>query len=157
MRLLATTIAILFVMSLPLGEAQAQKDTASGTRFYKEGEMRVKEWDLFYHDHMDGSAVRLRNMSLDSLPDELVLRLITDSTPAENGRPRKSLFSGSGTHRARRGRIWLLRGFEAPQRARTPLRAYVQTISQTAPDSQRRRHSRIRRQYRTFHRPPSTF
>ena len=80
MRLLATTIAILFVMSLPLGEAQAQKDTASGTRFYKEGEMRVKEWDLFYHDHMDGSAVRLRNMSLDSLPDELVLRLITDST-----------------------------------------------------------------------------
>ncbi|MBP5326348.1 MAG: peptidoglycan DD-metalloendopeptidase family protein [Bacteroidales bacterium] len=80
MRLVATTILLLFVMSLSLGEAQAQKDTVSGIRFYKEGEKRVKVWNLFYHDHMDGSAVRLRNMSLDSLPDEIVLKLIEDTT-----------------------------------------------------------------------------
>ena len=55
--------------------------TATDSVRYYRGEGREPlMWQLFYHDGMDGSKVRLRDLKFDSLPDEVNIKLIKDST-----------------------------------------------------------------------------
>lgn len=53
--------------------------TLDASRFYNGNGDNVLIWQLFYHDNLDGSHVRVRNMPLDSLPDEINIRTLKDS------------------------------------------------------------------------------
>lgn len=57
--------------------ARGQGDSV---RFYSDNGHEPLMWKLFYPDGMDGSRVRLRDLKFDSLPDELTLKLVKDST-----------------------------------------------------------------------------
>ena len=48
--------------------------------FYTGDGSEITMWNLFYRDGLSGSAVRLRPMEFDSLPDEISLRVIRDSS-----------------------------------------------------------------------------
>lgn len=50
-----------------------------GMKHYDGDGSEVMLWQLFYHDGLAGSNVRVRNMPLDSLPDEINIRLVKDS------------------------------------------------------------------------------
>lgn len=59
----------------------AQIDTSkiSDGIYHGDGK-EVPMWRLFYHDNLSGNTVRLRNLPLDSLPDEINIRLLRDSS-----------------------------------------------------------------------------
>lgn len=59
--------------------AQSVQD-AKTPEYYSGNGSDVLMWQLFYNDGMDGHAVRLRDLPLDSLPDEINIRLIKDSS-----------------------------------------------------------------------------
>lgn len=69
-------IVLLFCVVLAC-VAKAQGDSV---RYYKEGGREPLMWQLFYHDGMDGTKVRFRDLKFDSLPDEVNLKLIKDSS-----------------------------------------------------------------------------
>lgn len=74
----------LFLMLLPLLPsstvwAQQQKPDKE-PQFYTGDGSEVLMWRLFYNDNFSSSMVRLRNMPLDSLPDDIMLTLIKDSS-----------------------------------------------------------------------------
>ncbi len=76
-RLLSLTAMMVLLMPL-----QAQKDSGGKKepQFYQGDGSEVLMWRLFYHDNFSGAAVKLRQLSMDSLPDEVNLRLIKDSS-----------------------------------------------------------------------------
>lgn len=59
------------------GEGWGQGDSV---RYYSGNGREPLLWQLFYHDGMDGSKVRLRDLKFDSLPDEVNLKLVKDSS-----------------------------------------------------------------------------
>lgn len=56
---------------------RGQEDT---TRFFPLDGREPTLWHLFYNDGLDGSRVRLRDLAFDSLPDEVILKLVKDSS-----------------------------------------------------------------------------
>lgn len=57
---------------------QESKSVLTGNRYEGDGS-DVLLWQLFYHDNLSNSHVRVRNLPLDSLPDEINIRLVNDS------------------------------------------------------------------------------
>lgn len=76
--LCAALVAVLLLSALPLA---AQRDTTvrKGPEFYNGDGSEVLMWRLFYRDNLAGNLVRPRTLPLDSLPDEVNLRLLKDS------------------------------------------------------------------------------
>lgn len=67
----------MFVLVLCVMVVRAQKDSV---RYYTAESKEPLLWKLFYDDGLDGSRVRLRNLAFDSLPDEVMLKLVKDSS-----------------------------------------------------------------------------
>jgi hypothetical protein len=76
--LAAMAASLLLLAALPLS---AQTDVAErrSAEFYNGDGNEVAMWRLFYRDGLSGTLVRQRNLPLDSLPDEINLRLLKDS------------------------------------------------------------------------------
>ena len=74
-------MALLAFMLLHFLSALGQNDHAakSAPEFYSGDGSEVLMWRLFYNDNMAGNLVRPRMLPLDSLPDEINLRLVNDS------------------------------------------------------------------------------
>lgn len=69
---------LLTVSSIAVGQSDA-----TGSRkpqFYTGDGNDVVMWRLFYNDNMSGNLVRVKSLPLDSLPDEINLRLVKDSS-----------------------------------------------------------------------------
>lgn len=58
----------------------AQPVAKNSPQFYKGDGNDVPMWRLFYNDNMAGNLVRVRPLPLDSLPDEINIRLVKDSS-----------------------------------------------------------------------------
>ena len=72
--------AVVALMTVLLPSATAQEDLVKSQPEYYEGDGReVKLWRFFYDDGFSGDRVRVRALPLDSLPDKIVLNLLTDS------------------------------------------------------------------------------
>lgn len=72
---------VLLMLLLSAVALHAQQNNAKKeSQFYEGDGSEVLLWKLFYHDNLSGSAVKLRQLSMDSLPDEVNLRLIKDSS-----------------------------------------------------------------------------
>ena len=61
-------------------DAMKEGNTKKVPQFFSEGDKSYPLWDIFYHDNLSSSRVRLRALSMDSLPDEVNLRLVKDSS-----------------------------------------------------------------------------
>ena len=55
------------------------QEVGNDNRFYNGDGSEIPMWQLFYHDNLSGNAVRLRTLPLDSLPDEVNIRIVRDS------------------------------------------------------------------------------
>ncbi|MCR4816383.1 MAG: peptidoglycan DD-metalloendopeptidase family protein [Bacteroidales bacterium] len=55
------------------------QEPGNDSKFYTGDGSEIVMWRLFYRDNLSGNAVRLRNLPLDSLPDEINIRLVKDS------------------------------------------------------------------------------
>lgn len=74
-------VYVLLTLLLLSAVLHAQQNNAKKEpQFYEGDGSEVLLWKLFYHDNLSGSAVKLRQLSMDSLPDEVNLRLIKDSS-----------------------------------------------------------------------------
>ena len=74
-------VSVLLTLLLLSAVLHAQKgDAKKEPQFYEGDGSEVLMWKLFYHDNLSGTAVKLRQLSMDSLPDEVNLRLIKDSS-----------------------------------------------------------------------------
>lgn len=75
--------AILLVIAFlsMTGTVVSQKDVSNktNTAFYEGDGSEVAIWQMFYHDNLSGALVRVRNLPLDSLPDEINIKLLKDS------------------------------------------------------------------------------
>lgn len=70
------SLLLFFTLSTLHAAFPQQSDS---TRFYNGNGSDIAMWQLFYRDEFSGNSVRLRNLPLDSLPDELNFRLVKDS------------------------------------------------------------------------------
>lgn len=82
-----TLLLVLCASGGPLRAQQEDAGTKAAKGVIRAGENGLYEgdgheilmWQLFYHDQLASNAVRVRSLSLDSLPDEINLRLVRDS------------------------------------------------------------------------------
>ncbi len=75
--LLATPHVAAQGVSKSNGQVNAKTEQA---QFFFDGDTNYPLWDIFYHDNFSSARVRLRTLSMDSLPDEINLKLVKDST-----------------------------------------------------------------------------
>ncbi len=75
-------VSISFLlMAMPLMQAQQSGTTKQQeVRFYSDGDTVYPLWRLFYNDDFSGTLVKLHALSMDSLPDEVNIRLIRDTS-----------------------------------------------------------------------------
>ena len=66
-------IALPLVLLLLVSGSVMSQPGGKDVRFYNGNGSDVTMWQLFYNDNMSGALVRLRNMPMDSLPDDIVL------------------------------------------------------------------------------------
>ena len=111
---------VLLMLLLSAVALHAQQNNAKKeSQFYAGDGSEVLLWKLFYHDNLSGSAVKLRQLSMDSLPDEVNLRLIKDSS--EFCFPMKNIRTSPYGWRASFGRAH--RGVDILLRTGDPVRA----------------------------------
>lgn len=111
---------VLLMLLLSAVALHAQQNNAKKeSQFYEGDGSEVLLWKLFYHDNLSGSAVKLRQLSMDSLPDEVNLRLIKDSS--EFCFPMKNIRTSPYGWRASFGRAH--RGVDILLRTGDPVRA----------------------------------
>ena len=111
---------VLLMLLLSAVALHAQQNNAKKEpQFYEGDGSEVLLWKLFYHDNLSGSAVKLRQLSMDSLPDEVNLRLIKDSS--EFCFPMKNIRTSPYGWRASFGRAH--RGVDILLRTGDPVRA----------------------------------
>lgn len=69
------------VIMMMAGVAIAQDDITDKKepRFYNGDGSEVRMWRLFYNDNLSGNLVRLRQLSMDSLPDEVHFKILPDT------------------------------------------------------------------------------
>lgn len=70
-------IVFFFTLLMVATGAVAQRDSV---RYYSDNDREPLLWRLFYHDGLDGSRVRLKDMVFDSLPDEVNIKLLKDTS-----------------------------------------------------------------------------
>ena len=73
-------ITLLLVLLLLGGGCVMSQPGGKDVRFYNGNGSDVMMWQLFYNDNMSGTLVRLRNMPMDSLPDDINLVLVKDTS-----------------------------------------------------------------------------
>ena len=113
-------VSVLLTLLLLSAVLHAQKgDAKKEPQFYEGDGSEVLMWKLFYHDNLSGTAVKLRQLSMDSLPDEVNLRLIKDSS--EFCFPMKNIRTSPYGWRASFGRAH--RGVDILLRTGDPVRA----------------------------------
>lgn len=116
-RLLACLLAVASLC--PPLHAQEELDGNKKAKFYEGDGSEVLLWQLFYHDNFSGAAVKLRNLSMDSLPDEVNIRVIRDSS--EFYFPMKNILTSSYGWRPKFNRAH--RGVDILLRTGDPIRA----------------------------------
>ena len=79
-RLRPFLLLVVLLMQTAPSVAQTERPARSEPTFYTGDGSEVLLWKLFYNDHLAGNMVRLRYLPLDSLPDEVNIRLIKDSS-----------------------------------------------------------------------------
>ncbi len=109
---------LLFLFNSQLSAQQDITDKREPKFFEGNGD-NIIMWKLFYHDNISGSSVRIRPFSMDSLPDEVNLRLIKDSS--EFCFPMKNIITSPYGWRARWNRPH--RGVDILLRTGDPVRA----------------------------------
>ncbi|MCR4829779.1 MAG: peptidoglycan DD-metalloendopeptidase family protein [Bacteroidales bacterium] len=77
-----TTLLALLTLGLWGGTATAQKSktAAPEPQFYTGNGHEIIMWQMFYPDEFQSNRVRLHNYPLDSLPDDINIRLIKDTS-----------------------------------------------------------------------------
>ena len=73
-------ITLLLVLLLLGSGCVMSQPGGKDVRFYNGNGSDVMMWQLFYNDNMSGTLVRLRNMPMDSLPDDINLVLVKDTS-----------------------------------------------------------------------------
>lgn len=69
----------LFALMSMTAAAQSNDISRKTAQIYSGDGNEEPLWRIFYHDNLAGNLVRVRNLPLDSLPDEINIRLIKDS------------------------------------------------------------------------------
>jgi len=80
--ILSFLLLLLAVLPVYAQSADQNGNSKEGRKpqFFSENDKTYPLWDIFYHDGLSSSRVRLRTLSMDSLPDEINLRLVKDTS-----------------------------------------------------------------------------
>lgn len=78
-RLFVAAVVVVVLLVPSLAAAQSDAVTRKPAQIYDGDGSEVPMWQLFYRDNLASNLVRVRNLPLDSLPDEINIRLLKDS------------------------------------------------------------------------------